>query len=236
MRCNTVGCIVMLTLSLLTAPRIIEAQSGAPIPRIGILRRAAYQAADIEAFQQGLRALGYIEGHNIAIEQRHAEGVSERLPTLAAELVRLQVALIVVDGTLPAQAARTATPTIPIVFTTVGNPVAKGLVASLAHPGGTMTGLTSPNAEVVGKRLELLKDAVPGATRVAVLGNPDTYTVMGWDPFPILHEAARALAVELHVFEVRAPTEFADPQPEDGQGARADDAPIPALLADEVIQ
>jgi putative ABC transport system substrate-binding protein len=180
------------------------------MPRIGVLRRAAYQAADLEAFRQGLRALGYIEGQNIAIKQRYAEGVSERLPTLAAELVRLQIAVIVVDGTLPAQAARTATTTIPIVFTTVGDPVAKGLVASLAQPGGTITGLTSPNAEVTGKRLELLKDAVPSATRVAVLGNPDTYTVMGDETFLILREAARALAVELHVFEVRDPTEFED--------------------------
>ena len=207
---SAIGCIVTLILSLLAAPLTVEAQPGVTMPRIGILRRAAYQAAHYEAFRQGLRALGYIEGQNITIEQRYAEGVSERLPTLATELVRLQVDVIVVDGLLPAQAARTATPTIPIVFTMVGEPVAKGLVASLAQPGGTMTGLTAPNAEVTGKRLELLKDAVPSATRVAVLGNPDTYLIMGNPMLPILHEAAQAFAVELHVFEVRDPQEFED--------------------------
>jgi putative ABC transport system substrate-binding protein len=146
--------IVTLALGPLLAPCTADAQPAAKVPRIGVLRRAAYQTADFEAFRQGLRALGYIEGQNLAIEQRYAAGVSERLPTLAA---------------------RTATSTIPIVFTTVGDPVATGLVASLAHPGGTLTGLTGPNPEVAGKRLELIKEAVPGAARVAVLGNPDNY-------------------------------------------------------------
>jgi putative ABC transport system substrate-binding protein len=210
MQRTTVGLIVLLALGVLVAPLASNAQQPAKMYRIGILRRAAHQAADFEAFREGLRALGYIEGQNLAIEQRYAEGVSERLTALAAELVRLQVDVIVVDGTLPAQAARTATTTIPIVFTTVGDPVAKGLVASLAQPGGTLTGLTSPNPEIVGKQLELLKEAVPGASRVAVLGNPDTYLVMGGLTLPILQETARALEVQLHVFGVREPQGFED--------------------------
>src|SRR5688500_10087847 len=152
--------------ALLTGPLAARAQPAGRIHRIGFLRRTAPEAADFEAFRQGLRELGYSETQNIVIEQRYAHGAAERLPGLAAELIRLNPDVIVVDGTTTALAVKGATTSIPVVFVLGGDPVSYGLGASLARPGGNFTGLTvSVGHEVAGKRLELLKSAVPNLSR-----------------------------------------------------------------------
>jgi putative ABC transport system substrate-binding protein len=195
----------MIAGSLLAAPFAAQAQQAARIARIG------YLAADLvanpqtpEAFRQGLRDLGYVEGQNILIEYRSAEGQLDRLPTLAAELVGLKVDVLVGDSTPPALAAKRATRTIPIVFAASADAVGSGLVASLARPGGNITGLSFLSPETVAKCLQLLKEAAPGITRVAVLshpGNPSEATRQ-----IILKEtevAARALTVRLQFLEAR---------------------------------
>ncbi|MEK6667044.1 MAG: ABC transporter substrate-binding protein [candidate division NC10 bacterium] len=130
----------------------------------------------MEEFQQGLRDLGYVEGRNIAIERRYSEGRNDRLPDLAAALVRLKVDIIVTFETPAVQAARNVSSTIPIVFAVADDPVRSGLVASLARPGGNITGLATLALELSGKRLELLKEVVPGVSRVAFLVNPANST------------------------------------------------------------
>ena len=149
-----------------------KAQQPAKIPRIGYLSAISLSTspARIEAFLQGLRDLGYVEGKNIVIEYRFAEGKLDRLPALAVELVRLKVDVIVTIASRETRAAKEATNTIPIVMTNEGDPVGTGLVASLARPGGNITGLSTFTAELSGKRLELLKEIVPNLSRVAVLG------------------------------------------------------------------
>src|SRR5882724_10263157 len=154
---------------LLAAPLVAEAQQAAKVPRIGFL--SPLSPTDnpdlLEAFRQGMRELGYAEGQTIAIEYRFAEGRPERLPALAAELVRLKVDVIVTGGPPAPEAAKQATGTIPIVFAVAADPVAVGLVASLARPGGNITGLASISGEVVGMELELLKEVAPKVSRVA---------------------------------------------------------------------
>ena len=155
---------------------IAEAQRPTKLRRIGYLTSASGLGPREEAFRQGLGELGYVEGQNIAIEYRFAQGKLDRLTDLAAELVRLKVDIIVTPSTLDAYAARTATSTIPIVMAASGDAVGTGLVASLAHPGGNVTGLTALSRELSGKRLGLLKETVHGLSRVAVLwnaANPD---------------------------------------------------------------
>ena len=159
-----------------------------------------------EAFRQGLRELGYAEGKNIVIEFRYAGGKLDRLLDFAAELVRMKVDVIVPAATKATRAAMNATKTIPIVFLLSGNPVRQGLVASIARPGGNVTGLSHRGPGLVGKQLELVKEAVPNASRVAVLWNPANPA----HPF-MLREAkvaGRALGVQLQVLEVRGPDEF----------------------------
>jgi putative ABC transport system substrate-binding protein len=162
--------------SLLAAPLAGEGQQAASLPRIGFLAPASLSDPRvppyIRAFQEGLRELGYVEGRNIAIEFRWAEGQYERLPGLAAELVRLNVTIIVAAGPNAIQAAKQATATIPIVMAAVGDPVAAGFVASLARPGGNITGVSNMLPDLVGKQLELLKEVLPTVSRVALLGNP----------------------------------------------------------------
>jgi len=203
MRRRAIG--LMLTLALFLAPDPAHAQVVAKTPRIGILTPAFDPYPPLEAFRQGLRDLGYVEGQSVALEYRHAEGKPERLPVLAAELVRLKVDIILAEGNAAVRAAQHATETIPIVFPTGFDPVGQGIVASLARPGGNITGLTFQDPELMGKRLELLKAAVPGVTHVAYL----------WDSSPNsagnLQEAetaARGLGMQLYPVEVRAPYAF----------------------------
>src|SRR5512145_2453550 len=164
----------MLLLALCVPAEAQQAKKG---PRIGYLSTTdpSRDSTRSEAIRLALRELGYIDGQNIAFEYRYAEGKLDRYPELAAELVRLNVDIIVVTGgTVMVRAAKNATTTIPIVMTASVDPVAAGLVASLARPGGNVTGLTILNRELGGKRLELLKEAVPKLTRVAVLYDPVT--------------------------------------------------------------
>jgi len=195
---------------LLAAPLAAEAQQAAKIARIGWLAVNLAAAPRLEeAFRQGLRDLGYVEGRNVVIEIRDAEGKPERLPALAAELVALKVDVIVAPNTPQALAAKQATRTLPIVFSFVADPVASGLVTSLARPGGNVTGLSSLTPELVGKRLELLTQAVPGVSRVAVLWQPgfqgertDKDMLKGADV------AARALGVRLQFVEAQGPADI----------------------------
>ena len=162
-----------LLLGRLLSPVAAEAQEAAKVARIRYL--SANRAAGLhlqEAFLQGLRDLGYVEGRNLVIEYRDAEGKLDRLSALAAELVALKVDVIVAPSTVAARIAKQATKTLSIVFALVADPVGSGLVTSLARPGGNVTGLSVLATEIVGKRLELLKQAVPGASRVAVLWQP----------------------------------------------------------------
>ncbi len=215
---------VILILALTLAPLAAEAQQAAKIARIGYLSLDVATSAHLrEAFLQGLRDLGYVEGRNVVIEYRDTEGKFERLPALAAELVALKVDVIVAAGGTPsALAAKQATRTIPIVVAIAADPVASGLVTSLARPGGNVTGLSMLTPELVGKRLELLKQAVPGVSRVAVLWQPGDYGEH--TEKDILKEAevtARALGVRLQVVEARGPQDF-DRAFSDMTRARAD--------------
>jgi putative tryptophan/tyrosine transport system substrate-binding protein len=159
-----------------------------------------------ESFRQGLRELGYMEGQNILLESRWAEGHRERLAELAADLVRLDVAVIVTESTPAALAAKQATHTIPIVTAAVGDPVAVGLVASLARPGGNVTGLTFQAPELSGKRLELLKEAAPQTTLVAVLWNAANPSHMR--NLEGVKAAAQALGLQLQTVAARTPSDF----------------------------
>ena len=153
-------------------PLAARAQS-TKVPRVGFFRQAGPNDKQLDAFRDGLRAAGYIEGQNIVIEQRYAAGAYERLSGLARELVNSNVDVIVVDGTAAATACKNATATIPIVFTLAVDPVADELVASFARPGGNLTGLTmAAGYGLAGKRVELLKDIVGSLSRLAVLSNP----------------------------------------------------------------
>ncbi len=161
---------------LLATVSFAEAQQTSKIPRIGFLFSASpsESSARIERFREGLRELGYVEGKNIAIEYRSSEGRPGQSPVFAAELVGLKVDVIVTMGTSPTQAAKNATATTPIVMTFVSDPVGFGFVASLTRPGGNITGLTNFGPELSGKRLELLKEVLPQASRVAILLDPAT--------------------------------------------------------------
>jgi putative tryptophan/tyrosine transport system substrate-binding protein len=196
--------------SLLAAPLAAEAQAPSKVPRAGYLSPGSAsdprRAALFGAFQQGLRDFGYVEGKTIRIEARFAEGNYDRLPDLAAELVRLKVDVIVAYATPAVQAAQKATRTIPIVMTAVIDPVATRLVAGLGRPGGNVTGLSMMAPEVVGKQLQLLRELLPKVVRVAVLWNPANA-----GDGPQLREAktaARALGVQLQPLEARDPSEI----------------------------
>jgi ABC-type uncharacterized transport system substrate-binding protein len=196
-------CVILLALGCLA-----EAQQATKIPQIGVLYTGLSGVSpQVNGFRQGLRQLGYAEGKNIAIEYRFAEGKLDRLPDLATELVQLKVDAIVAAGGTPAiLAAKNATSAIPIVFPTVGDPVALGIVASLARPGGNITGLTIRVPEFSGKRLELLKEVVPRARRMAVLGQ-EANTANALD-FEEMQPAASALGVELHHIKVQSPNDL----------------------------
>ena len=180
------------------------------MPVIGYLGLSAPGLPGTAGFRQGLSETGYVEGRNITIEYRWAEGKPERFPALAAELVALKVDVIVTaGGTAAALAARRATTTVPIVFASVGDPVAEGLVASLARPGGNVTGLSFFASELVGKRLELLKQIVPEAGLIALLFKPDSMPDRAREArLKEADAAARALGVRLQVVEARGPEDF----------------------------
>ncbi len=187
---------------------VATAQQPMKVPRIGFLSGAPLSAiaARTEAFRQGLRELGYVEGKNIVIEWRSAEGKIDRLPALAAELVRLKVDVIVTGGATNTRAAKEATVTIPIVMTQDTDPVGSGFVASLARPGGNITGLSSLRSELSGKQLELLKEIVPRLSRVAVLGTSTSPSTA-----PSLKEvelAAGAFKVQLQYLDVLGPRDI----------------------------
>jgi ABC-type uncharacterized transport system substrate-binding protein len=196
--------------AVLAAPLAAEAQQAAKVPRIGYLAVNLAATPHLpEAFRQGLRDLGYVEGRNLVIEYRDAEGKLERLPALAAELVALKVDVIVAPPTPAALAAKQATRTLPIVFPVAVDPVTSGLVTSLARPGGNVTGLSFLAPELVGKCLELLKQAVPGVSRVAVLWHPGTLGERTEkDMLKGAEVAARALGVRLQLVEARGHADF----------------------------
>jgi putative ABC transport system substrate-binding protein len=186
----------------LCAPFDARAQQMGKVYRIGILETipAARNAANLDALRKGLRDLGYVEGRNLVIEYRSADGRPERFPDLAAELVRLKVDLIVTRGTPAARAAKNATGTIPVVMATMGDP--RAIVASFAHPGGNITGVTTFSTELTAKRIELLKELVPNLWRVALLHNMGNPAVPPeWEE---TKTAARSLGLQAELFDVRS--------------------------------
>jgi|SRR5262245_10956255 len=203
--------VITLCAMLLALTSSAEAQQPKKVPRIGYLSPfdPATESSRSEAIRLALRELGYIEGRNIAIEYRYADGKQDRYPALAAELVRLKVDIIMVlGGYPPTQAAKNATKTIPIVMVnSPSDPVETGLIESLARPGGNVTGLTILSRELGGKRLELLKEAVPKVARVAVLYDPAIPPVV-LDVKEVLPAAARALRLLIQPWEVRAADGF----------------------------
>jgi ABC-type uncharacterized transport system substrate-binding protein len=210
MRSKILVVVAILGLATIVAPAAAHGQQ-AKVPRIGFL--GAVTPEDFpqleNAFREGLREAGYVEGQNLVIEYRAADGMIERFPQLATELVRLNLDLIVASNTPAARAAKEATTTVPIVVPVMGDPLGDGLVASLARPGGNITGMTFLGPELATKRLELLKQAVPAISRVAALWHPGAYgestmrEMMGK-----MEAAASALLVQLQLVEVRGAAEF----------------------------
>jgi putative tryptophan/tyrosine transport system substrate-binding protein len=200
----------MIVGGLLAAPLAAEAQQSAKGHRIGLLigSSRSFVAPYLEIFRQALRALGYVEGRNIAIEYRYADGHYDRLPVLAADLVRLKVDIVVTEGTPPTRAAAQATTTIPIVMTVTGDPVAAGLVTNLARPGGNLTGASFLFPEIAAKRLQLLKEVIPALSRVTVVLNPSN-AVHG----PTVKEvevAANALGIDVQHVKIQTPADVDD--------------------------
>jgi putative ABC transport system substrate-binding protein len=193
---------------LVATGAVATAQQPTTIPRIGFLITSSPSviAPRMDAFRQGLRELGYVEGKNIVIEQRHAEGKLDRLPALAAELVRLKVDVIVTSGPTATHPAKGATSTIPIVMTFDDDPVGSGFVASLARPGGNVTGLSTLAPEISGKQLELLKEIVPRLNRVAVIG---TSTRQGTaQNLKEMELSAGAFGVKLQYLDIQNPKDI----------------------------
>jgi putative tryptophan/tyrosine transport system substrate-binding protein len=201
---NIVGLLVTFVFSMIAAPLAVKAQAPTKIPRVGILRHDAPPNRFIDDLRQGLHELGYVEGQNLILEMRWAAGQVERLAALAAELVSLPVDVIVTSGPLGVRAAQAATSTIPIVMGRMDDADVHGFVASLAHPGGNVTGLSFQTGDLSGKWLELLKEAAPQGSRVAVL----------WDATGTMHQrhtleaTARGLGISSQVLEVRSHDEF----------------------------
>jgi putative tryptophan/tyrosine transport system substrate-binding protein len=210
MWCSAIGFLMTLILSLLAAPLASDAQQATKVHRIGWLIAGSPPSGPeprLDDLRQGLRDLGYVEGQNLLIEYRYAEGSDTRLRDLAAELVRLQVEVIVAGGSAATRAAQQATRTIPIVMASSGDPVGLGFVASLARPGGNITGMSNFVAELPGKLLELLKEAVPQSTHIAVLTNPGSAAHEA--EMAHLAVAAKALGVHVDVVPLRSRDELA---------------------------
>ena len=199
------ACRLALAMMLLALSLPAEAQAQSKIYRIGELTARPGLRRPSEAFPRAIRELGYVEGKNIAFELRSAEGRPDRFPALADELVRLKVDVLVATSTAETLAFKNATKTIPIVFYTGSDPVAVGLVDSLARPGGNITGVTVIATELIGKRLELLKETIPKLSRVAVLWNPQSPTRSAWKESQL---PARELGLQLHSMEVSSADEY----------------------------
>jgi putative tryptophan/tyrosine transport system substrate-binding protein len=198
--------VVWLVALALASFRPAEAQQPKKVARVGLLAGGRGFGSGGDAFRHSLRQLGWVEGQNMAIESRLAEVSSDRLTQLAAELTQLKVAAIVADGDPAIRAAKQTTRTIPIVFIAIGDPVREGFVASLARPGGNITGLTSISEELSGKRLELLKEAFPKVSRVAVIWNPANASNLL--EFREMEVTARTLGLKLQSLEVRGLADF----------------------------
>jgi putative ABC transport system substrate-binding protein len=188
-------------------PLAAGAQQTGKVARIGLIGETVPTSSYLAGFGQGLRELGYVEGRNIVVEYRYAHGLLNRVPALVSELIRLDVSVLVVGGTISAQAAKRVTTTVPIVFVLAGDPVGSGLVASLARPGGNATGLSNLVTELSGKQLEIIKAAVPRASRVGVLYNP--LSAANRSALEGARVAVRTLAMELQALEVRQPDQVA---------------------------
>ena len=205
---SAVGFLVTLTLSLLTAPLAAEAQPAGKVYRIGMLetRSTVLNAANIDAFRQGLLELGYKEGQNLEIMYRSSDGRDERFSSLASELVHLKVDLILTRGTPAALAAKSASQTIPVVMAASGDPVGSGLVASLGRPGGNVTGLSLFNVEIYAKRVELLRELVPRLERIAGLFNMSNPVLpVQWKE---VERAAQSLGIQPQLLDVRRPEDL----------------------------
>jgi putative ABC transport system substrate-binding protein len=204
----TLALIVTLTLGTLAAPLTAAAQQATKVPRIGVLHVGAPTAVShfVEAFKQGLREHGYVEGQNIVVERRFGEARAERISEVAAELVRLKLNVIVTSTDLGVAAVKQQTQTIPIVMANSTDPVGTGFVTSLARPGGNVTGLTNISPELSAKRLELLKEAVPGLSRVAIMWNPEVRG--GVLDYKESEGAARSLRLQLQSVEVSRADDF----------------------------
>jgi putative ABC transport system substrate-binding protein len=191
---------------ILASIHIAEAQQSPKVAKIGWLTAGAGSVAGPELFRQEIRTLGHVEGRNITFEYRYAEGKPDRVPVLVDELVRLKVDVLVVNSTPVTLAAKNATKTIPIVFHNVADPVAAGLVDSLARPGGNITGFTIITAVLAGKRLELLKETIPNLSRVFVLWNPQNPgNALNWKESQL---PARELSLQLHSVEISSPVRY----------------------------
>ena len=199
----------LLATLILPSVHLAEAQQAKKVPLIGVLRSGSPSstASELNAFREGLRDLGYIDGKTIAIEYRYAEGKTERLPELAAELVRHKVDVFVVGGSTVTRAAQQASKTIPIVVGSAGDLVSPGLVDSLAKPGGNTTGLTEFSIDLSGKRLELLKEAVPNVSRVAVIWKPEAGATAE-EQVKQTESAAGQFEVKIQSVVLRDPSEF----------------------------
>jgi putative ABC transport system substrate-binding protein len=201
------GWVVSIAITFAPFGAVAQAQQAPKPPRIGfIMADSSGSDPRVDAFRQGLRELGYLEGKNIAVEYRFAEGKEDRLLKLVAELVGSKVEIIVTDGTAVTRAVKNATKTIPIVMASDGDPVGNLFVASLARPGGNITGLTNLLAGLSGKRLEILKDAIPGMSRCGIIWNPENpSSITGFKETQV---AAQSLGVQLQSLEVRGPNDF----------------------------
>lgn len=208
MRPSVLGLLLAVTAASFWTPPVLSAQQTAKVPRIGFLDAPAPSLTQPqrEAFRQGLQQYGWVEGRNVTIEYRSAEGRTERFAEMAAEMVRLNVNVIVVSGEPMIIAARQATSTIPIVMAAVGDPVGRGFVASLARPGGNVTGVSNMAVEMTGKWLELLKEALPQVTKVAALRNPANPTHAEF--WRLTQDAARTLGVQIQPAEARTVEEI----------------------------
>jgi len=211
---RVIGLAIALTFNVFAAPLTPEAQQAVKVPRIGVLspqKSTEPASTQREPFARGLRELGWTPGSNVIIENRYAEGKAERLPELAAELVRLGVAVIVTRGTAATRAARQATSTTPIVMSAVDEPARHSFIASLSRPGGNVTGLAwLAEGDLEGKRLELLKETVPGLARVAYIMNPDSRPDPDGSRMRAADLAAQSLRLELQVFKVSKPEHIAE--------------------------